>query len=239
MDNTVAPQATAPTASGAARWKEAVSELAEARLQQLVAQRLGVGTAQLQANASLGQDLGADETDLLEIAVALEEEFGVVVSDAVLGRVQTYGDLSASVARLLQNLADADAAELLASGIARVRVIRTASANDGAVLRAVRLTPRVIEGIIQEALATAEVVRLEVSCASDTNDHQLARIAQRLGWLRNRGVQVSVQRMGQDNAALGGTAGHTRRDTLPQSVTTHPEDQVDSSGGSRGIGFAG
>ena len=224
--------------SPAMRQKEAVSELAQARLRQLVAERLGVDAAQVDANASLMGDLGADEMDLLEIAVALEEEFGIVVSDAVLGQVRTYADLSASVGLLLQDFTDSDATELLACGIVRVRVIRNPPDNGGAMLRAARLTPRVIESIIEEVLWTAGVVRLEIACADDTTDRQLACIAQRLAWLRNRGVQVGVRRMGQETVAPVGTGRHTAGDTVSHPVATHPPADADSPTHRRGIGFA-
>jgi acyl carrier protein len=176
-----------------------VAELAEARLRQLVAQQLGVDSAQVGTDSSLVEDLAADEMDLLEIAVALEEDFGLVVSDAVLGRVRTYGDLLESFTELLRTLAYADAADLLSSGIVRVRVIRDIpDCDEGTLLRAARLTPRVIERVIEEVLWTAGVSRLELTCSGNTSDRQLARIAQRLAWLRNRGIEVSVRRLEHD-----------------------------------------
>jgi len=222
----------------AGSWREAVSELAEARLRQLVADRLAVDATQLGTNSCLGEDLGADEIDLLEIAVAVEEEFGLVVSDAVLGRVRTYGDLWAALALLLQNLTDSDAAELLASGIARVRVIRNPPDNEGGTLRAARITPRVIENIIDEVLWTKGAVRLEVTCAPDTTDRQLARLAQSLAWLRNRGVQVSVQRIDQDIVTPVGPGRHGSGDTASQSVAPPGQEHTDSPTSSGGIGFA-
>jgi acyl carrier protein len=226
------------TCTKTASWRDAVFELAEVRLRQLVAERLGVATAQVGTNSRLGEDLGADEVDLLEIAVGMEEEFGLVVSDAVLAGLRTYGDLWASLALLLQNLTDADAAELLASGIARVRVIRNPPDDVGSTLRVARITPRLVEDIIEEVLWTKGVVRLEVTCAPDTTDRQLARIAQRLAWLRNRGVQVSVQRIGADTAPSVGNGRHAPGDTPSQSVAPPAQEHTASLPRSGGIGFA-
>ncbi len=77
-------------------WNVAASVSAEARLQRLVADRLGVDASELMPAVSLADDLGADEMDLLEIAVALEEDFGVVLSDADLVRVRMLGSSSSS-----------------------------------------------------------------------------------------------------------------------------------------------
>jgi len=238
MDNPAAARETGPMCPEPAQWREAVSELAEARLRQLVAERLGINVTQIRTEASLVDDLGADEVDLLEIAVALEEEFGLIVPDAVLGRVHTYGDLSAALPSLLESLADSDVAELLAAGSVRVRVIRDVPDEVGAILRAARLTPRVIEGIVDEVVGTAGVTRLELTCSEDTTDSQLARVAQRLAWLRNRGVQVCVQRLGQDTASGSGVTCHAGGDTLsrPGAGCASPDTTSPSCTG--GIGLA-
>ena len=198
--------------------KDAVAEFAAARLRQLVAQQLGVDSAQLGTESSLAEDLAADEMDLLEIAVALEEEFGLVVSDAVLGKVRTYGDLLESFTELLQGLADSEVAGVLASAIVRVRVIRdTPNSDGGALLRSGRLTPRAIERVVEEALCTAGVTRLELACSANTSDRQLARIAQRLAWLRNRGIEVSVRRL-EPAAGVTTAAPEPARGLAPRSA---------------------
>jgi acyl carrier protein len=236
MDKAVAAGETEPDFGEPTRWKRAVSELAEARLRQLVAERLGIGAEQLSTDAAL-DDLGADEMDLLEIAVALEEEFGLVVSDAVLGRVRTYGDLSDSFGLLLRDLANSGAEELLPSGIVRVRVIRSPPDDGGAVLRAARLTRRVIESIIEEVLWTAGVTRLDLSCSADTTDRQLAHVAQRLAWLRNRGIQVSVERIGQTMSAPAETARHATGGAESHSVVAHACDEGHTTAYLYSIGF--
>ena len=238
MDNAATARETGPTSAEPAQWREAVAELAEARLHQLVAERLGINATQVRPDASLVDDLGADEVDLLEIAVALEEEFGLVVPDAVLGRVRTYGELSAALTVLLGSLAESDVAELLASGSVRVRVISNAPEEAGAMLRAARLTARVIEGIIDEVLGTVGVTRLELTCSCDTTDSQLARIAQQLAWLRNRGVQVCVQRLGQDSAGESEATCHAAGDTLSRPRTRCASPDADSPSCASGIGLA-
>jgi acyl carrier protein len=238
MADSAAARSSSPVASKERHWQDAVCELAEARLRQLVAERLGIDAAELGADVALASDLGADEVDLLEIAAALEEEFGLVVSDAMLGRLRTYGDLSASLAQLLANFAESDAEERLPSGIVRVRIIRQTPEGCGALVRAARLTPRVTESIVDDILRTGGVVRLELTCSAHTSNHQLACVAQRLALLRTRGVQVIVQRTPQCAEMGGGTARHAAGDTLSRPLAPHTPDDADSVACRRGIGFA-
>ena len=65
----------------------------EPSCRRLVADHLGVGVEQLVAGVSLREDLAADSLDLVELAMALEAEFGIVVPERLLDRVRTYGDL--------------------------------------------------------------------------------------------------------------------------------------------------
>jgi acyl carrier protein len=46
-------------------------------------------------------DLGADELDIMEIDVALEEEFGIELDDASFLQVQTVADMVAMVEAVL------------------------------------------------------------------------------------------------------------------------------------------
>jgi hypothetical protein len=87
-------------------------------------------------------------------------------------------------------------------------------------------------------LSTEGAARLEVTCAPDTTDRQLARIAHSLAWLRNGGVQVSVQRIGQDTNTPVELVRHGSGDTTSQSVAPPPQEHTDSPNGRGGIGFA-
>ncbi|MDP3417883.1 acyl carrier protein [Falsiroseomonas sp.] len=52
-----------------------------ARVTQLVVDHLGVEPAQVKPEASLLDELGADSLDQIELVMALEEEFGLEISD--------------------------------------------------------------------------------------------------------------------------------------------------------------
>ena len=47
--------------------------------------------------ASLSEDLGADSLDAVELNMALEEEFGLTISDEELANFKTVGDIVAYV----------------------------------------------------------------------------------------------------------------------------------------------
>src|SRR5689334_4099226 len=73
----------------------------EPHVRRLLAEQLGVGVEELVSEVSLRDDLAADSLDLVELALALEGEFAVVVSDRILDEVRTFGDLVRAVGRLM------------------------------------------------------------------------------------------------------------------------------------------
>ena len=52
---------------------------------------LAVDIAQLTADAAFGDDLGADSLDLVELVMALEEEFDIEVGEDELKDIRTVG----------------------------------------------------------------------------------------------------------------------------------------------------
>ena len=52
---------------------------------------LAVGPSQLTPDAAFGDDLGADSLDLVELVMALEEEFNVEVGEEELKDIRTVG----------------------------------------------------------------------------------------------------------------------------------------------------
>lgn len=51
------------------------------RVQEIIAQQLGVDKSQVTKNANFADDLGADSLDTVELVMAIEEEFSIEISD--------------------------------------------------------------------------------------------------------------------------------------------------------------
>jgi len=85
----------------------------EPSVRALIADQLGVGVEELVPGVSLRDDLAADSLDLVELTMALEAEFGIVVPERVLDRVRTCGDLVQATGLLIRarRAAEARAAE--------------------------------------------------------------------------------------------------------------------------------
>lgn len=59
------------------------------RLASIVGDQLGVPEAEVRPTARLVEDLGADSLDIVEIVMAIEDEFGVELSDEDADKVTT------------------------------------------------------------------------------------------------------------------------------------------------------
>lgn len=62
------------------------------RVQGIVAERLGVEEDQVTENAEFIGDLNADSLDLVEVIMAMEQEFDVEISDEDAEKIRTVGD---------------------------------------------------------------------------------------------------------------------------------------------------
>lgn len=69
----------------------AASEM-EQKLTQIVVDQLGVESDKVVPSAKFVDDLGADSLDLVEMIMALEEEFGVEIPDADAEKIVSVQD---------------------------------------------------------------------------------------------------------------------------------------------------
>ena len=60
----------------------------------LIAEQFGVDADTITADTTFVDELGADSVDLVELSMALEDEFGVAIDDEDLPKLKTVGDLA-------------------------------------------------------------------------------------------------------------------------------------------------
>ena len=63
----------------------------EERVAGIIVEQLGVSRNEVVAEASFIDDLGADSLDIVELVMAMEEEFNIEISDEDAEKIQTIG----------------------------------------------------------------------------------------------------------------------------------------------------
>ncbi|HEY8344591.1 MAG TPA: acyl carrier protein [Bacillota bacterium] len=62
------------------------------KVKEIVVEQLGVEEEEVSENSSFVDDLGADSLDLVELIMALEEEFDMEIPDEDAEKISTVGD---------------------------------------------------------------------------------------------------------------------------------------------------
>jgi len=65
----------------------------EDRISAIIVEQLGVTKEELAPNASFIDDLGADSLDIVELVMAMEEEFDIEIPDDDAEKIQTIADV--------------------------------------------------------------------------------------------------------------------------------------------------
>lgn len=68
------------------------------RVQAIIAEQLGVEEEKVTEGASFADDLGADSLDLVELILALEEEFGIEIPDEDAEKINKVADATRYIA---------------------------------------------------------------------------------------------------------------------------------------------
>ena len=64
------------------------------KIKSIIVEQLGVQEAAVTMEASFIDDLGADSLDIVELVMALEEEFDIEIPDSDAEKVVTVGDVA-------------------------------------------------------------------------------------------------------------------------------------------------
>lgn len=63
------------------------------KIKQIIAEQLGLNEDEIAENASLLDDLGADSLDIVELVMAMEEEFEMEIPDEDAEKIVTVKDV--------------------------------------------------------------------------------------------------------------------------------------------------
>lgn len=65
----------------------------ESKVREIIAEQLGVAASEVTPEASFIEDLGADSLDIVELVMALEEAYGLEISDEDAEKIRTVKDV--------------------------------------------------------------------------------------------------------------------------------------------------
>ncbi|MBR4702534.1 MAG: acyl carrier protein [Oscillospiraceae bacterium] len=71
------------------------------KLKEIIANQFAIDTDAISADTDIVADLGADSLDVVEMMMALEEEYGVTIEDSKIPDLKTVGDVAACVESML------------------------------------------------------------------------------------------------------------------------------------------
>ena len=69
----------------------------EAKVKQIIVDKLSVDEAEVKNEASFSNDLGADSLDTVELIMEFEKEFKIQIPDEQAEKIQTVGDAIAYI----------------------------------------------------------------------------------------------------------------------------------------------
>ena len=72
------------------------------RVRTIISEQLGIGEDEITADSSFLEDLGADSLDIVEVIMAIEEEFGMDIPDSTVEGIETVKSLVAYIENNVQ-----------------------------------------------------------------------------------------------------------------------------------------
>jgi len=70
-----------------------MASVVEEKVKAIIAEQLGVGQDEVTPDASFIEDLGADSLDIVELVMALEEEYDLEITDEEAEKIRTVADV--------------------------------------------------------------------------------------------------------------------------------------------------
>ena len=64
------------------------------KIKKIISEQLEVDQSIISETSSITGDLGADSLDLVDLAMSIEDEFDIELSDEALEKIKTVGDLA-------------------------------------------------------------------------------------------------------------------------------------------------
>jgi len=168
-------------------------EFVEPQVRRVVAEHLGVGLEELASDVSLREDLAADSLDLVELALALEGEFAIVVPESILDGAHTYGDLVHATGLLIHARGEAEARGAEPPQRIWARIVPPVGESSGTLERTGWLAPYTAETIAEDAMRAGRGARVELTIAAITPEG-LVRAQRQFAELGRHGVLVTVRR---------------------------------------------
>lgn len=65
----------------------------------IISEQLEIDKSVIKETSSFAEDLGAGSLDMIDIAMSIEDEFGVELSDSAIEKIKTVGDLIEYIAK--------------------------------------------------------------------------------------------------------------------------------------------
>lgn len=63
------------------------------RLQNIVSKQLGIDAGKVKSESDFGKELGADSLDVVELVMAIEDEFEIEIEDQAASQIATIQDV--------------------------------------------------------------------------------------------------------------------------------------------------
>ena len=171
----------------------------------------------------LAEDGGVD---LLAIAHALEEEFGVELPDAQVARLGSYGDLLQLVRDALAAGSPENSEDALTSCFVRARMVAGGSDGRVSLVRVGWLTPDLVAAVADDVRHSPSGTWLEVLVPDDLTDSELIELRRWLKGLVSAHVCVEVRRAADFPAGSMRPSVTRDRDRLTHSDSAAGEAEV-------------